>query len=94
MALLRKDQAWGTRFNQKKGFFNATPPGQLLLLLPSPLQRSIPPLAAARPQQWDQPRCCSERCRLIDLGAWADEQHAIPGDAQADDVLSSEVDRD
>jgi len=23
---------------------------------------------------------CSERCRLIDLGAWAAEQHAIPGD--------------
>lgn len=37
---------------------------------------------------------CSERCRLIDLGAWADEQHAIPGDTQADDILSSEVDRD
>jgi endogenous inhibitor of DNA gyrase (YacG/DUF329 family) len=23
---------------------------------------------------------CSERCRLIDLGAWLTEQHAIPGD--------------
>jgi len=23
---------------------------------------------------------CSERCKLIDLGAWASEQHAIPGD--------------
>lgn len=23
---------------------------------------------------------CSERCRLIDLGAWADESHRIPGD--------------
>lgn len=22
---------------------------------------------------------CSERCRLIDLGAWADEDYAIPG---------------
>ena len=22
---------------------------------------------------------CSERCRLIDLGAWADERHVIPG---------------
>ena len=21
---------------------------------------------------------CSERCKLIDLGAWADEQHALP----------------
>ncbi|MDE2023966.1 MAG: DNA gyrase inhibitor YacG [Gammaproteobacteria bacterium] len=24
---------------------------------------------------------CSERCRLIDLGAWLAGQHAIPGDA-------------
>lgn len=22
---------------------------------------------------------CSERCRLIDLGAWADDRYAIPG---------------
>jgi endogenous inhibitor of DNA gyrase (YacG/DUF329 family) len=22
---------------------------------------------------------CSERCRLIDLGAWAEERHVIPG---------------
>jgi uncharacterized protein len=24
---------------------------------------------------------CSERCRLIDLGAWLTEKHAISGDA-------------
>ncbi len=23
---------------------------------------------------------CSERCRLIDLGAWLSERHAIPGE--------------
>ena len=23
---------------------------------------------------------CSERCKLIDLGAWLDEQHAIPAE--------------
>jgi endogenous inhibitor of DNA gyrase (YacG/DUF329 family) len=28
---------------------------------------------------------CSERCKLIDLGAWAAEQHAIPGDATPPD---------
>jgi endogenous inhibitor of DNA gyrase (YacG/DUF329 family) len=29
---------------------------------------------------------CSERCRLIDLGAWLSEQHAIPGEtAQPED---------
>jgi uncharacterized protein len=27
---------------------------------------------------------CSDRCRLIDLGAWLTEKHAIPGDAPAD----------
>jgi len=26
---------------------------------------------------------CSERCRLIDLGAWLSEQRSIPGDAAA-----------
>lgn len=33
---------------------------------------------------------CSERCRLIDLGQWADESYRIPGgttrtDSQAED---------
>lgn len=23
---------------------------------------------------------CSERCKLIDLGGWADESHRIPGE--------------
>jgi uncharacterized protein len=26
---------------------------------------------------------CSERCRLIDLGAWLSEKHAIPGNPAA-----------
>ena len=26
---------------------------------------------------------CSDRCRLIDLGAWLSEKHAIPEDAPA-----------
>ena len=32
---------------------------------------------------------CSERCKLIDLGEWASEGHAIPG-RPADEVLMSE----
>ena len=24
---------------------------------------------------------CSERCRLIDLGAWLDERYRVPGEA-------------
>jgi len=35
---------------------------------------------------------CSDRCRLIDLGAWADEQHKIPGNPVDDDVLSGDLD--
>lgn len=37
---------------------------------------------------------CSERCKLIDLGAWAAEQHSIPGDVDGDenDVLSGDMD--
>lgn len=37
---------------------------------------------------------CSERCKLIDLGAWAAEQHRIPGDAVDDELLSGDLDRD
>ena len=39
-----------------------------------------------RPVDWEQARFrpfCSERCRLIDLGAWFAGQHAIPGDSTA-----------
>ncbi len=25
---------------------------------------------------------CSERCKLIDLGAWAAEEHSIPGESE------------
>jgi len=24
---------------------------------------------------------CSERCKLIDMGAWLEERHAIPGES-------------
>jgi endogenous inhibitor of DNA gyrase (YacG/DUF329 family) len=38
-----------------------------------------------RPIEWSdqfpQRPFCSERCRLIDLGAWLSEKHAIPGNA-------------
>ena len=29
---------------------------------------------------------CSERCQLLDLGAWFTERHAIPGEAADDDA--------
>lgn len=34
---------------------------------------------------------CSERCKLIDLGAWAAEEHAIPSDPQLDAAFSDEL---
>ena len=34
---------------------------------------------------------CSERCKQIDLGAWAEEKYTIPG-AQADDDLLPDQD--
>ena len=35
---------------------------------------------------------CSERCQLIDLGAWASEEHRIEGESVA--VSEENVDRD
>lgn len=29
---------------------------------------------------------CSERCKLIDLGAWLTEKHAIPGEPAPDEA--------
>ncbi len=34
---------------------------------------------------------CSERCKLIDLGAWAAEEHAIPGNELEDDLFSGDL---
>ncbi len=34
---------------------------------------------------------CSERCKLIDLGAWAAEAHAIPGDPLEDELFSADL---
>ncbi len=40
-----------------------------------------------RPVQWSAESAyrpfCSERCRLIDLGAWLTEQHKIPDEDPA-----------
>ena len=33
---------------------------------------------------------CSERCRLIDLGAWAAEEHVIPGGENEEQDLFSD----
>jgi len=42
--------------------------------------------------KWDKSNSfrpfCSERCRLIDLGDWANESHSIPADTFNDDTYS------
>lgn len=35
---------------------------------------------------------CSERCKLIDLGAWADEKHRVPGEPANTPELPDEED--
>jgi len=41
-----------------------------------------------RPVEWSDASLyrpfCSDRCRLIDLGAWLTEQHKLPGEAGTD----------
>lgn len=31
---------------------------------------------------------CSERCKMIDLGAWANDAYAVPGDPVDDGTMS------
>jgi endogenous inhibitor of DNA gyrase (YacG/DUF329 family) len=44
----------------------------------------------ARPVEWSDVSpyrpFCSERCKLIDLGAWAAERNAIPGEPVKDET--------
>ncbi len=36
---------------------------------------------------------CSERCRVLDLGEWADGNRYIPSDPDYDDVSDSDLNR-
>ena len=50
-----------------------------------------------RPVEWSERSpwrpFCSERCKLIDLGAWASEQRAIPVDAPMEDKEEQDEER-
>lgn len=37
---------------------------------------------------------CSERCRLIDLGAWTEERYRIPGQEVDDDFSDRDPEND
>ncbi len=49
------------------------------------MQRQFPCPTCGRPTEWSETLpCrpfCSERCRLIDWGAWISEERRIPGEA-------------
>ena len=34
---------------------------------------------------------CSERCKMIDLGQWATEEHAIPGKSIEEEMMSEQL---
>lgn len=58
--------------------------------------RVLPCPTCRKPVRWSAGNphrpFCSKRCRLIDLGAWADQTHRIPGDALFDDPLPDDLD--
>ena len=42
-----------------------------------------------KPTEWQENEFrpfCSERCKLIDFGAWADEEYRVPDEAQSVNV--------
>lgn len=55
----------------------------------------LPCPTCSRPVRWDSEArwrpFCSDRCRLIDLGDWLSDKHAIPGEAAGtgDDATGS-----
>jgi uncharacterized protein len=58
---------------------------------------SVPCPTCNRPVDWSESSpwrpFCSERCKLIDLGAWATERHAIPGEPIEEDSQAEHKDK-
>lgn len=61
------------------------------------MTRQIECPTCGAPVEWSEKSTfrpfCSHRCKLIDLGAWAAEEHKIPGGEDENDVLSEELSR-
>ena len=55
----------------------------------NPLARIVACPTCHKPVHWSESSAyrpfCSDRCRLIDLGAWASESYRIPDDKPLDD---------
>lgn len=62
----------------------------------SSLSKHIPCPTCKAPLVWDSKNpyrpFCSKRCRLIDLGAWADESYQIAETDTVSDVSSIQLD--
>ena len=56
------------------------------------MERPCP--TCGKPAEWennpDRP-FCSDRCRLLDLGAWADERYVVETDGAEDDGASTSI---
>ncbi len=59
--------------------------------------RILPCPTCRKPVRWSPSNkyrpFCSERCRLVDFGDWADERHRIPGE-KLEDVFSDDLNPD
>jgi endogenous inhibitor of DNA gyrase (YacG/DUF329 family) len=58
--------------------------------------KTVPCPTCGRPVEWTDKSpwrpFCSERCKLIDLGAWASEQRSIAGDTAESEEKPKESD--
>jgi endogenous inhibitor of DNA gyrase (YacG/DUF329 family) len=60
---------------------------------------TVPCPTCNRPVKWTEASpwrpFCSERCKLVDLGAWAAEKHKVPGEpALGEDDADFDADAD
>ncbi|HQR24097.1 MAG TPA: DNA gyrase inhibitor YacG [Steroidobacteraceae bacterium] len=56
---------------------------------------TVPCPTCQRPVEWSEASpfrpFCSERCKLIDLGAWITEKHVIPGDEEPASTIDNDL---
>jgi endogenous inhibitor of DNA gyrase (YacG/DUF329 family) len=62
------------------------------------MAKVVPCPTCQRPVEWSEASpfrpFCSDRCKLIDLGAWITEKHAIPGEELVASFEDSDDDPD
>jgi endogenous inhibitor of DNA gyrase (YacG/DUF329 family) len=59
---------------------------------------TIPCPTCNRPVEWSEASpwrpFCTERCKLIDLGAWASEKHAIAGEPLDENASAGDLEKE